>query len=263
MIIKQKNYELSSDVLKEKMDEYTKRPDIIKSTMWKSITHIKSGLKWPVKDGISNNDIFEIISDPRRTEGHPEEDHQILWVPDFYELEPESFCLYYLHEIIHAQLCEERHLLFSTSVFIPNLLIAIIFRDQDYRSLLDTLFKRAQDWFVDARLHDMHTEHFIKKDAKVLLKKYCDEVRKIQFEKWTKDELFTSGWVYARSDYFKIQKVTVNNNIVNEVINAFKSVNPKQPTIENLQILLNLLLRAINFDLKVELVGNRWELIML
>ena len=240
------------------MKKYCESPDITKLTMYESIVDIVSNLKWSLVDCINKNSTFEIFSDPIEKGDPPKKSHLILWPPDFYKYDAESFCLNYLHEIIHAQLCEQVHLHFSTSYF-----------TSDCRELVDQmaplfgqqLFQRAQDWFVDAKLYNLHPEPSIK-NASIVLDRNLREKRQIAPEKWDKMFLLTSGWVYAQSDYFKIQRLEERNKTINKVICAFDSIDPNKPTVDNLHKLINLLFIALDSKLRVERVADEWKLVL-
>jgi len=228
--------------------KYLNTPNVRKLQIHKAVMDIRNNLHWELRDIVSTsaiknlktvdpkilrdcNSMFRINSEPLMYI------HEIYWPQLGLYNDPKWICYDYLHELTHAYLCEKVHPLFSTSHFVPNAVDLI----KELGDSFVFIFMSAQDWFVNAKLDELqpalHRKCMSNVDIEIALKEIANATHDT-----LNATLYGVGDVIARLYHYFNKEVIVGDDNINFIVKAYKSVNPNQPTLENLQILINKLL---------------------
>ncbi|GEM_PF-2523975 len=198
-------------------------------------------LQWKVTIQQNTNNLFTIDSYAHRKE------HVIRWPQD--NPDNPARAIEYLHELVHAELAETVHPLFSGSVFVPGTDMNLLYNFQ-------IAFQAANDWFVDGRLMTLCPE---KEKAEIL--EHLNFVMPVirYAKKYNPKVLYMVGFMIAQAQYWCNKDIPIKGTL-RTTVKAFTDMDPQQPTLENLNTLLDKLLAP--YDLMVQ-YGNQndWTLI--
>lgn len=211
------------------------------------INKIRTGLTWSVRDEQANQGAFQIMSDPRRQE------HIIYWpAPDSPAGPPRE--IEYLHELVHALLCEQVHYQFSGHYFAretPDSEIQIV----------GWACRAAADWFVDDALMRL-----VPDQEKAEIQEHLDLICEVFREGPPKPDIFlliTAGLMIAQATKYLGAQVPTGGQVT-QIVDAFLSSPPENPSVQALERLINSLL-AVYSDRHVRLVKDGelevWEVV--
>lgn len=200
------------------------------------ISDLKSQLLWAVEEKTSPEGYFEIVSDPFKKM------HTILFpAEDSPSGPPREIEL--AHELVHALLAERVHHQFGGHYFKKG-------TPDRWIQLVGWACRAATDWFVDYVLFSIAAEDEAKEIAE-----HFEIICKI-FERGTPQSdilfLLSSGFIIAQAiKYLGVQVQTGGQ--LKQVVGAFLSVDPSEPSIEALVDLINSLLASYT-NLRIRLV---------
>jgi len=201
------------------------------------VKELRGSLTWEVKEKIGREGYFQVISFPI------EKKHLISWPAPNIQDPPRPIEM--AHELIHAQLAEQVHPLFSASFFALG-------TPEEILEGLSPAMRAASDWFVDDRLMELCPEDELKeiKEHLKLVKTHrekFDEVFSLIISGFLQAQAVKYG-IYPRKKFAKRK-----NRQVTRVMDAFLSVEPSKPSIGDLKKLINQLI-SLYTNLRVELV---------
>ena len=208
--------------------------------MKKIIESIRSRLIWRVREEqkASRNGSFEITSSPTIRE------HVIYWPASDSPSGPPRE-IEYLHELVHALLCEQVHYQFSGHYF------ACGTPDEEIQ-IVGWACRAATDWFVDDELMRL-----VPDQEKAEIQEHFEMILEAFRKGPLRPEIFllvTAGFVIAQAiKYLGVQVPTGGQ--ITQIVDAFLSTPPENPSVQALEGLINKLL-AVYSERRVRLVKD-------
>lgn len=190
-----------------------------------AIKFLKRQLAWPVRNDSSSDSTFHITSVPHRRE------HIIYWPKEGAAGPPRP--IEYLHELCHAYLAEKVHPQFSAQYFKQGTPDGIL-------RGMSPVCKAASDWFTDELVYSLRPQEFLAEVkehicyAVLMLKDPPPHSRAFV--------TFSGGLIIAQCQRY-LNQALPTGSLVDDIVQAFLSVEPTEPHVDKLVELLNRLLR--------------------
>ncbi len=212
----------------------------------KAISEIRSQLSWDIKEE-EKGDFFSIDSNPISKV------HSISW-PSKDSQFGEPTDIEVLHELVHALFVEKIHPLFSDSHFKRG-------TPEHWAQAVGCACYFATDWFVDHRIFELVPEEK-KEEIRMKFEFLCESIK----EKPPSGDLFSfisTGLLIAQAIKYLGMRIQTSGKL-KEVVDAFLSTDPSDPTIERLEQIVNKIIKVYS-PLCVRLVKEGefevWEIV--
>jgi hypothetical protein len=208
-----------------------------KKSMKRLIIKVRNDLDWPILERSSEAPIIRIISD-HRNRSH------FIFMPD--KLHNKSSDMDYLHELGHAALCEKIHPVFATNGQFPEL--------ENKRQFLPLLpaLSAAGDWFVCHWQQELIPEELRKqiKDNMPVVEEVLGMPNLPPVE-----VILDASLIIAQAIHYLDEPIDCDG-VLKIIVDAFLSIPPEHPSVENCTLLVNRLMAAYT-DQRARLIPDQ------